>query len=278
MYEADKIEHQGPKVTLVSATPQPLAVLAATFRMYEGKSALPHEMSKDDMLYIWEQQMKTHLKAPLEFIDFQFLIEGVTRGFTHQLVRQRTAVFAQESMRFAVKENMADEIELPPSIRPNSEEAARWRNAIQVVSDTYRALVANGVPAEDARGLAPTAVRTKVHYKTNLRNLLEHVGMRLCTQAQFEWRIVISQMVNAIYSYHTSGDEWLDIDAWQFQHIAMSKGFKPICFAKGGCVFEADQDRMCKIRDRMNNGESDKVLDGEWLLDIHSARPTPKVK
>jgi thymidylate synthase ThyX len=46
------------------------------------------------------------LKAPLEAIDFHFMVEGVTRAHTHQEVRQRTAVFAQESMRFAVKDKI----------------------------------------------------------------------------------------------------------------------------------------------------------------------------
>ena len=72
--------------------------------------------------------------APLEWIQVALLIEGVTRAFTHQMVRQRTATFVQESLRFAVKDNAAFEVALPPSISCLKDDDPRrvtWANAVE---------------------------------------------------------------------------------------------------------------------------------------------------
>ena len=100
-----------PRVHLLSATPDPLGVNATGFRMYGGVPTYDLAQIPDDgkwgRRWAWEESLNTHLAAPWEFIDMQFFIEGVTRAFTHQMVRQRTAVYAQESLRFAVKEGFA---------------------------------------------------------------------------------------------------------------------------------------------------------------------------
>lgn len=257
-----------PRVHLVSATPDPLGAIAAACRMYEGKPTYSlADVSDDERRHYWEQVGKTHLKAPLEFVDLHFFIEGVTRSFTHQMVRQRTAVFAQESMRFAVKENMADETGLPPSIAPGSKADEIWSDTLDVVEDAYQVLIGMGVPAEDARGLLPHQTTTRLNYKTNLRNLLDHAGNRLCTQAQFEWRYVFAGIVRAIRD-HTQvvalGDPSV---SWQWQLIADDGVFKPVCFQLGHCPFTADFDRGCTIRDRVQENRLEAIEDREWMAD-----------
>lgn len=271
MFEAAPIRGDGPTVKLLSATPDPLGAIAAMCRMYEGKPTYDlADVTDDERKHYWEQVKATHLKAPLEAVDLHFFIEGVDRAFTHQIVRQRTAVFAQESMRFAVKENLADEVGLPPTIREGSMEADIWRDAVAQIERSYKYLIENGVPAEDARGLLPTAVPTRLHYKTNLRNLLDHAGNRLCTQAQFVWRWVFSEIVKSIRNYQErtlSG-----YTTWQFEMIADDGLFKPVCYSLGHCPFTADFDRACSIRDRVQAGEFEKINDAEWLLDPAAAR------
>lgn len=277
-----------PSVYLLSATPDPLGAIGAMCAMYEGRVIRDlKELTDDDRRRYWEQVKKTHLKAPLEAVDLHFMIEGVTRSFTHQMVRQRTAVYAQESLRFAVKENLAEEIALPPSIymgtigKPAaSKEQDIWNGAIEHMEGAYQALISMGVPAEDARGLLPHAVTTRLNYKTNLRNLVEHAGNRLCTQAQFEWRFVISAVVGAIRRHRTHyarsnnpGHGLSEWDAgWQWKLIADDDLFRPVCFAKGKCPFQADFDRGCTIRERADRGAFDEIDDSEWLLDPAAAR------
>lgn len=298
MYEAEPMKEARPRVTLLSATPDPLGAIGAACAMYEGRVIRNlAELTDDDRRRYWEQVKKTHLKAPLEFVDLHFMIEGVSRSFTHQMVRQRTAVYAQESLRFAVKENLKEEISVPPSLMRDFDadpeaghpeidaERATWDQTIEQVGEAYNALIDMGVPAEDARGLLPHSVTTRLNYKTNLRNLLEHAGNRLCTQAQFEWRFVFAEIVNAMRSYgaitYHSGDSGsgaggraIRSASWQWEMIVDTDLFRPVCFALGHCPFQADFDRGCTIRERMDNGRQDEVRDEEWLLDPAAARRT----
>lgn len=289
MFEAEPMERGDdgqvePKVYLLSATPDPLGAIAAACMMYEGKVC--RDISKvtyDERMHYWQQVQKTHLKAPLEFVDLHFMIEGVTRSFTHQMVRQRTAVYAQESLRFAVKGDFVDEVPLPPSIRPGSDAAVAWRRAVLDAQEAYQRMVSNGVPAEDARGLLPHSITTRLNYKTNLRNLLDHAGNRLCTQAQFEWRAVFIGIVKAIAEYdptlHLGSDHWpvepKDSSVWsdwQFRHIAESQVFKPVCFSLGHCPFTADFDRQCTIRERVQEGRFEDINPAEWMADPTAGR------
>jgi flavin-dependent thymidylate synthase len=252
MYDAqpDPYATQGiavePQVTLVSMTHNPVRVMAAAAELYAGRIVGdPYDVTKETALKWFEDMTKTALQAPLEFIDFHFLIQGVTRAFTHQMVRQRTGVYVQESQRFAVKRNGEHEVAMPPSIARLAEDAPQrvaWESATGTVTGVYKSLVDSGIPAEDARGLLPTNITTRLHYKTNLRNLAQHAGMRLCSQAQYEWKQVWNQMINAIWDY---GEE-----EWETEAIVSL--FKPICFQTGKCEFQAETDRWCSIRSRVN--------------------------
>lgn len=263
MYSAEPTESEGlPKVTLLQATDDPLGSLGAACAMYEGRVIRDlRELTIDDRWRFWEQVQKTHLKAPLEFIDMHFMIENVTRAFTHQMVRQRTAVYAQESLRFAVKEDIA--ARPGPLISSSKWKKEVWDNAMTQIWGAYQALIQNGIPAEEARGLLPHDTLTRLNYKTNLRNLAEHLGNRLCTQAQFEWRLVAAQIREAIRLYTPTNMDHI----WQFELIANSAIFSPVCFTMGKCPFKADFDRGCTIRERMDSGRQNEVRVEEWLAD-----------
>lgn len=264
----------GPAVYLLNATPDPLGAIAAGSMMYEGKVCRNlADVTDEERRHYFDQITKTHLKAPFELLDLHFMVEGVTRSFTHQMVRQRTAVFMQESLRFAVKENLDEETPLPPSLADLKDDEPRvvlWRSAINRVQDTYEALVDAGVPAEDARGLLPHQTTTRLNYKTNLRNLQDHGGMRLCTQAQFEWRTVFLGFVKAISehcSFHKQkgacgGSPEIRCDNWQFQVIANL--FRPVCYLTGKCEFKASFDRACSIRDRVEANHKAGRDSSEW--------------
>jgi thymidylate synthase (FAD) len=301
MYEAEDmpfdVNKVGPRVTLLNATPQPLAAIAAMAKMYKGEVVRDlSDVLPPERISFFEDIRNTKLQAPFEAVTFHFFIEGVTRSFTHQIVRQRTAVYAQESLRFAVKEKIDEEVALPPSLLGLAKDDPRiviWRSAINKVDDAYHALVNNGVPAEDARGLLPHSITTRLHYVTNLRALLDHGGNRLCTQAQFEWRVVWDQIIRAIAGYSTLKESWQETgfgpleDNWEFKKIATI--FRPVCYLTGKCEFKASFDRPCKIRDRVEANhhagrESSEwhtestylgipaIDPGEWMLDPTAAR------
>jgi flavin-dependent thymidylate synthase len=277
-----------PSVKLISMTPDPLGVIAAAAKMYEGQPVkspyrisayAEQEVTDEDRLHYFEQFKNTRLKAPFEFVSIHFLIEGVTRAFTHQLVRQRTAVYVQESQRFAVKTNGAHEVALPPSLlgtepwdgsitlangrgedmvgeftRDDKQQMMRdvWDQQVARTATAYNMLVNMGMPAEDARGLLPTNITTRIHYKTDLRNLLEHAGNRLCSQAQFEWKKVEIGIVKAI---RESGVYMAD---------KLADLFRPICYATGKCEFMSEFDRHCSIRERVEANHMAGRPSSEW--------------
>lgn len=281
---------KGPEVYLLQGTPDPLGSIAAFSAMYVGKVVRDkRDVTDDERRYHLEEMKKTKLKAPLEAVNLHFMIEGVTRSFTHQMVRQRTAVYAQESLRFAVKEDASDAVALPPSLQgvdpydgtngdghmgemsQQQQWLYDWDEAVILMDQTYNLLVNSGMPAEDARGLLPHAITTRLNYATNLRNFQDHLGNRLCTQAQFEWKNVVAQMLKAIRGYCTTdhslpftseahGPEWCD--NWQWREIANL--FRPVCYLTGQCEFKADFDRKCSIRARVDANASIGRKSTEW--------------
>jgi flavin-dependent thymidylate synthase len=292
MYEAQPIlREEGvrlrPRVFLLSATPDPLGNLAADARMYRGDPVYSlDEISDDERRWAWDQFLSTRLDSALEGIQMKFMIEAVTRSFTHQMVRQRVgAYYVQESLRFAVKKGLANETILPPSIvdHSNTEPSQHppkdilpwtvWNEAIKAAETAYEALVNAGIPAEDARGILPHSVATRLIYTTNLRALLDHAGNRLCTQAQFEWRAVFLEIMRAMRE-HSSYREHLSFievagamdDAWQWELIGSPnpKTFAPICYKTGRCEFKATFDRGCSIRGRVDAFERKGVPSEAW--------------
>lgn len=298
----------GAQVHLLWMTPDPLGAIAAMCRMYEGKPTYDLEdITNEERERYWNDALSTHLKAPLEAVKFHFFLEGVDRSFTHQMVRQRTAVFAQESLRFAVKANLATEAVRPPTIVNGGEDIqAIWNKTLDMIEVSYQRLVDLGIPAEDARGLLPHCVATRLNYVTDLRALADHAGNRLCTQAQFHWRYAFAGIVAAIRSYQSikmtygaqlimEGMGWTD-PSWQYEDIASSLLFRPVCYQLGRCPFKATFDRACSIRGRVDafaasgvasyawSGDEDGVVtlgdgdtivgikDEEWLLNPDSAR------
>lgn len=264
--EADgKLE---PRVTMISMTYNPLRVMAAAAQQYRGIPVHdPREIDQETALEWLASGSENRLKAPLEFIDLHLYFEGVSRAFTHQLVRQRTAVYVQESMRFAVKNHARSEIVEPPSLAGLPEDhawRAVWDGAVARIDWAYNSLVESGMPAEDARGLLPTNIGTRIHYKTNLRNLAEQSMNRLCSQAQDEWKEVWRLIIEAILGYGPESERW--------QQRAIVKLFKPICYQSGHCEFMAPTDRYCSIRDRVQ-AHAERGDRPEIWLDIDPREP-----
>lgn len=237
-----------PKVTLTYMTDHPLQRMAQAARLYEGVVVRDYrEINQNTALRWFDDMSSTVLEAPLEYIDLSFLFEGVSRAWMDQLTRQRTAVFIAESLRFAVKDKAHTQVTMPPSIAKLDEDDPQrrvWQHALDTMGGVYNMLVDGGIPAEDARGILPLNIATRVNYKTNLRNLVPHAGMRMCSQAQWEWKHVWHLMIKAIREYDCEpGEEW--------QQAEIARLFKPICYQTGRCQFRAATDRFCVIRDRV---------------------------
>jgi len=278
MFEAQPMLQITPKVSILAATADPLGTCAADMRMYRGDPVYDmKEITDEERRWAWEELSKTALNTPFEGVNIKFMIEGVTRSFTHQMVRQRVgAYYVQESLRFAVKRGLAKETALPPSIAAPPEglqgEPAWeiWNKTVNSIAEAYNQLVDAGIPAEDARGLLPHAVTTRIIYHTNLRALFEHAGNRLCTQAQFEWRKVFTGIMLAMQKHaglYLNSKHDVVNDQWQWEIITEPKSytFTPICYRMGKCAFKSGLDRGCSIRDRVDQGKFYDIEPMEWL-------------
>lgn len=245
MYQAQHVPLK-PEVDVVDMTRNPLKVMAAPWLGYRGRFILPHEVTDEEAREFAGDALKSKIAAPLEWCQVALLIRGVSRDFTHQIVRQRTATFVQESMRFAVKDNVVAEIPVPWTIARLGEDDdvyERWLQHVIETGDFYNYLIGNGIPAEDARKALLIGTTTQLHYRTNLRDLISHAGLRLCSQAQAEWKNVWVEIIRAILTY---GDQR---QRWQQREIV--KLFRPVCYATGKCEFMGKADRYCVIRERV---------------------------
>ncbi len=140
----------------------------------------------------------------LEHAVFNFIITGVSRSFTHELVRHRAGFgYSQLSQRF-VDESTCSFVE-PDAIADDPELHRIWLEAVQTCQRAYKEL-ADGLAArfadisdrtlrrkrarEAARSILPNATETKVFVTGNARALRHFIEMRADPAADAEIRKV----------------------------------------------------------------------------------------
>ena len=133
-----------------------------------------------------------HLSV-LEHISFTFLISGISRVTTHQLVRHRMASYSQQSHRYTkIKEK---DFICPPSIQSNKEAYSLFQKNIKDNLDAYNKLIEMGIKKEDARYLIPQAVTSTIMMTMNARELLHFFKLRCSKRAQWEIRQLANEML-----------------------------------------------------------------------------------
>lgn len=274
------------RVRLLNATPDPLGSIAALGKQYKGEVVRSlKDVTDAERRSYFEDFGKTVLNGPLEAAQFHFQIEGVTRSITHQMVRSRASFFAQESLRFAVPEgDWAEEIPLPAWLAgtrgdqalgaetdPGEYARNMWDEHMRNAQRTYQGLIDQGMPAEEARGILPHDMPTRIHWVLDLRTLLTEAGKRTCTQAQFPWRIIFAGIAKVLREHGTPNGTLyrpgldpkpVSGDAWQFALIA--DRLRPVCFQTGSCGFMAQFDRSCSIRPRVDAFAAAGIPPSEW--------------
>ncbi|MBX6312022.1 MAG: FAD-dependent thymidylate synthase [Isosphaeraceae bacterium] len=140
----------------------------------------------------------------LEHAVFNFIITGVSRSFTHELIRHRAGwAYSQRSQRF-VDESKCSFVE-PDAIAEDPELHRIWLDAILTCQRAYRAL-ADGLAAkfshiedktlrrkkarEAARSVLPNATETEIFVTANARALRHFIEMRGDAAADVEIRKV----------------------------------------------------------------------------------------
>lgn len=157
--------------------------------------AWPAERKLEELRY-----MANTIPSSWEFVDYTFLVEGVSRAYTHQQVRTRSASYAQQSMRVVDMGNF-DFVYTARNL--HDLDALRVINAtLDTIQKAYRDLLALGQPVEDARGILPTNIATNIVCKFNLRTFSELVRARSGGRTQGEYQAVVSAMADAVLTVH----------------------------------------------------------------------------
>jgi thymidylate synthase (FAD) len=144
----------------------------------------------------------------LEHGVWNFVVTGVSRSFTHELIRHRHFSYSQLSQRY-VDESDSDYIE-PDVIADDPELHAVWSEAVNAARHAYEKLVAGletrfadmpdktlrrKMARQAARSVLPNATETKIFFTGNARALRHFIELRGSEHAEVEIRKVAVQVL-----------------------------------------------------------------------------------
>lgn len=235
------------KVSLISVTPEAMDVL-----LFTKATRLTMSPGLLDEIRVWPMEKKlaeleymaNTIPSSWEFCDYTFLVEGVSRAYTHQQVRTRAASYAQQTMR------VLDMGEFDYVYTPKVEEGYARSivdHVLGEIKEAYQELIRSGVPPEDARGILPTNIATNIVCKFNLRTLAELARSRTGGRTQGEYQSVINAMLDEALKVHPwaetfffpkSRDYFAEIEAFAKEHF-------PDLLTRG---------KLLKIVDKMRKG------------------------
>lgn len=188
---------------------------------------------------------KSGHRSVLEFADFTFKIEGVSRALLAQITRHRISSFAVRSQRYCDEDGFVYVI--PPSIADNEDALLIFTQCMDTCSNTYEKLKDFGVPNEDARFVLPNACATTIVFKCNGRQLINSSNERLCKRAQWEIRECFKKMKKCVSEYNEQCKEF-------------SKMLVPKCYINPDmpfCTETCECDIAPKLRDVYNVYKND---------------------
>lgn len=131
-----------------------------------------------------------HLAAT-EFDFFVFAVEGYSRVTEAQLVRKRMASYLIKSGRAELGGKRSFSMVLP-------ERVAQYEGIGNYMAESerlYNAMIADGIPEEEARFIKPQATEFRAIIGMNAHALLDWFGIRCCNNAQTEIRDMAWKML-----------------------------------------------------------------------------------
>ena len=195
----------------------------------------------------------------LEFVDYVFLIEGVTRALTHQLVRYRIGTsFAQQSQIYKRLEDLHFFGE------KEEDTNSRYKISCRTSFMHYQALMNEGVEIQVARGVLPVNTLTNILIKINLRSLMNMLHQRLCLKIVGEYQVLAHALQLSILKTHP----------WTHSKLG------PECLTRGVCTFPSAKN--CFIREQWSDrakldgfSSEDKINIRQQWKDVYKFDPHP---
>lgn len=177
------------KVTIKNYTHEPMKTISeAAGICYNKKDYSPKRV---------ERCFNNGHLSVFEHASVSFLVEGISRACSHQLVRHRMASYSQGSQRY-VKGCPVNVI--PLSIESNEKALDAFMDALFVCQNAYKVMVNEcGIPAEDARYILPNASETSLVVTMNWRELFHFFNLRTDKAAQWEIRELAFKMIEQLH-------------------------------------------------------------------------------
>jgi len=156
----------------------------------------------------WEKMVKMlKEKEHGAMIEFgNFICKIITdRGVTHELVRHRLASYAQESTRYCNygKDKFNNEITVikPSEVLGYEGSAAEnnWKYAMEKAEAAYLKLLDEQCTPQQARAVLPNSLKTEIVMKTNFRELLHILKLRLSKAAHPDIRSVMEKIYDVCH-------------------------------------------------------------------------------
>lgn len=167
--------------------------------------------NNDDHIRLVKHIVSHGHTSTLEHINFTFGISNVSRTFLAQLTRHRIGfAYSVQSQRYVKQSTNSKhgtfKFRTAPKIKANPEAEAIFIGAMKRDQEAYDALIALGIPAEDARDVLPGAATTNITVSMNLRAFLDLYGKRNPdTHAQCE----IAQFVELLKDTIIDAEHWV---------------------------------------------------------------------
>jgi len=139
-------------------------------------------------------------KELLRHSSFTFLVDGISRACSHQLVRHRPASYSQQSQRYVAMKSF-------PFVEPETVRGVKveldgkeveFKELMELIGKFYEGLVERGVPKEDARFVLPNACTTRIVFTMNGEELVHFLRLRTCSRAQWEIRKMAVEMLRIL--------------------------------------------------------------------------------
>lgn len=194
------------RVLLIDSTRFPLRTTSLAAKIcHEKGSVLPDDFSTANKAALIRKIKAWKHDSILEHASFTFLVEGVSRALSHQLVRHRIASYAQRSQRHVFETNTDSEAGgfyfnyvIPASISNNSVALKAYKKLMKDIAAVYAFMTEDGIPAEDARYVLPNACHTSLIVTMNARELRTFFRLRLSSHAQWEIRQMAGLMLKEV--------------------------------------------------------------------------------
>lgn len=231
------------KVSKIWSTPDSRKAIAIAGRVcYTSMSVdrLQERLTDEEISKMVTKLLENRHTSTFRHASFMFAISGVSRAFSHQLVRHTAGnAFEQRSQHYRTEQNFS--VTLPDSVPEELKE--KYLDVMKSDEEFYEELIAAGVPKEDARMVLPNACETVLVWTANLEAVINFCKARACRLNNYEILTVAAQVRRLVLA----------------EFPEMRKYLGPTCWTQGIC-FEGQ-----RYYDQCNKPWKDAVL---WSEDF----------